>query len=514
MAGTGRFAFSGDNQNATKAALNAAIYVTIDKLGNIYIADTMNDRIRFVTKRTGIITTVAGTGVRGYNGDNILATKAQLDRPSAVAIDVIGNLYISDTYNNRIRLVTKSSGIITTMAGNGNPLFGGDNILATLSSVNISYGLVPDAAGNLYITDSGANRIRLITGSSGIITTIAGDGVKGYNGDNIPAISASLSFSSGINLDEEENLYIADFDNHRIRLITKSTGIITTVAGTGVGGYNGDNILATSAFLNYPADVILDIGGNLYIADSENHRIRLVTTNTGIITTIVGTGVRGYNGDNILATSAFLNAPNGIVIDKFGLMYITDLVNSRIRAVTLWTTQPTKAPTSMPSTSMPSAVPTSMPSAVPTSMPSAVPTSMPSAVPTSMPSAVPTSMPSAVPTSMPSAVPTSMPSAVPTLIVSVFVSAKPFCDEVDGDDSDEDEAKDRKCGSHKKCKKPSSKPSQCYPMKPTYQPTKYPTKMPTKIPTSSPSPRKKTTKPTVKVAGYVTRVDDISEAVN
>ena len=260
--------YNGDNQNATMASLLLPIYVTSDKLGNIYIADTNNHRIRFVTKSSGIITTVAGTGVQGYNGDNILATDAQLRTPVAVALDIIGNLYISETY--RIRLVTKTSGIITTVAGNGSPLFGGDNILATLSSVNISYGLVPDAAGNLYITDSGTNRIRLVTGTSGIITTVAGNSSRGYNGDNILAVSASVSFSSGICLDEKENLYIADYDNHRIRLITKSTGIITTIAGTGKKGYNGDNILAVSAFLDYPADVGLDLGGDLYMLQSNS----------------------------------------------------------------------------------------------------------------------------------------------------------------------------------------------------------------------------------------------------
>ena len=387
--------YNGDNVNATAANLLLPYYVARDKLGNIYIADTFNHRIRFVSMSTGIITTVAGTGVAGYNGDNMRATLAQLNRPQAVAIDIIGNLYISDGRNNRIRLVKKTSGNITTVAGNGRGnYFGGDNILATLSTVNDSNGLVPDAVGNLYIADSGSNRIRFVNVTTGIITTIAGTGLEEYNGDNILAISAGLNFSNGICLDELGNLYIADFSNHRVRLITKSTGVITTVAGTGLPGYNGDNILATSAMINFIADVALDIVGNLYIADSSNHRIRLVTRSTGIITTIAGEGISNYNGDNIQATSAYLRYPYGVTIDDYGTLYIADTANQRIRAVTLWTSQPTREPTAMPS-----AIPTSMPSAVPTSMPSAVPTSMPSAIPTSMPSAVPTSKPSAIPTS-------------------------------------------------------------------------------------------------------------------
>ena len=370
--------------NATAADLLLPYYVARDKLGNIYIADTFNHRIRFVKKSTDIITTVAGTGVAGYNGDNMRATLSQLNMPQAVAIDIIGNLYISDGKNNRIRLVKKTSGNITTVAGNGKGnYFGGDNILATLSTVNNSYGLVPDAVGNLYISDSGVNRIRFVNVSTGIITTIAGTGLAEYNGDNILATSAGLNFSSGICLDEIGNLYIADFSNHRVRLITKSTGVITTVAGTGMPGYNGDNRLATSAMTNFPADVALDIVGNLYIADSSNYRIRLVTKRTGIITTIAGNGITGYNGDNMQATLAFLKYPYGVMIDDYGTLYIADTANHRIRTVTLWTSQPTREPTAMPS-----AAPTSMPSAIPTSMPSAIPTSMPSAIPTDRKSVV------------------------------------------------------------------------------------------------------------------------------
>ena len=505
MAGTAKDGYNGDHVNATAATLADPFYVAPDKLGNIYIADQYNHRIRFVSKSTGIITTVAGTGVGGYNGDNILATLAQLNRPCAVAIDITGNLYISDTANNRIRLVNKTSGMITTVAGNGiGAIFGGDNIRATLSTVNDSFGLVPDAAGNLYISDSGANRIRFVNGSTGIITTIAGTGVAEYNGDNILASSASLNYPGSICLDDLENVYISDYNNHRVRLITRSTGIITTVAGTGSPGYNGDNVLATSALVNRPEGIALDIGGNLYIADGHNHRIRLVTKSTGIITTIAGNGTIGYNGDNIQATSAILSYPAGINIDEFGTLYIADEGNQRIRTVTLWTSQPTRAPTSMPSavptsmpsvvpTSMPSDVPTSMPSDVPTSMPSDVPTSMPSAVPTSMPSAVPTSMPSAVPTSMPSAVPTSMPSAVPTSMPSAIPTSMPSA-----------------VPTTMPSEIPSVLPSFAPSYRPSFRPTLQPTSIPSPVPSAFPSAKKAnaagspftTQPPTASPSGY------------
>ena len=400
IAGTGLGSGEIDNVDATAAYLLHPNDMIVDEVGNTYILDTGNSAVRFVTKSTGIMNMIAGSGARGYDGDNADAKLASFDNPGAFAIDITGNIYIADTDNNRIRLVTKSTGIITTVAGNGIDNSLGDGLLATLASIHTPYGIAVDALGNLYISEYNGYRIRLVTASTGIITTIAGTGDSGYNGDNILATSANFEGPTGMCLDDLGNLYIADFRGSRVRLITMSTGIITTVAGTGSQGYNGDDILATDAQLVTPGGLTLDTFGNLYIADIFDNRIRLITKSTGIITTIAGNGTSGYNGDDILPTSALLSNPSGVKVDQFGDVYIADNLNSRIRKVTLQSTP----------TSMPSAVPTSKPSAKPSFKPSTVRTSKPSAVPTSKPSAVPTSKPSAKPSFKPSAAPTSKPS--------------------------------------------------------------------------------------------------------
>ena len=404
IAGTGLSIGESDNVVATAAYLFRPNDMIVDEVGNTYILDTGNSAVRFVTKSTGIMNMIAGSGARGYDGDNADAKLASFDNPGAFAIDITGNIYIADTDNNRIRLVTKSTGIITTVAGNGIDNSLGDGLLATLASIHTPYGIAVDALGNLYISEYNGYRIRLVTASTGIITTIAGTGDSGYNGDNILATSANFEGPTGMCLDDLGNLYIADFRGSRVRLITMSTGIITTVAGTGSQGYNGDDILASDAQLVTPGGLTLDTFGNLYIADIFDNRIRLITKSTGIITTIAGNGTSGYNGDDILPTSALLSNPSGVKVDQFGDVYIADNLNSRIRKVTLQSTP----------TSMPSAVPTSKPSATPTSKPSAKPSRKPSAVPTSKPSAKPSFKPSAVPTSKPSAKPSFKPSAAPT----------------------------------------------------------------------------------------------------
>ena len=398
------------------------MYVAVDKSGDLYIADTENHRIRKVIKTTGIITTIAGTGQAGYNGDDMAATSAFLFYPTAVAVDLIGDVYIADTYNNRLRIVSKKTGIITTVAGNGSFAFFGDNMQSTLSAIVRPFGVAIDASRNIYITDSGNYRIRMVNITTGIITTIAGNGINGFTGDNVLATTTGLSFASGICFDTAGNLFIADYYNNRIRMVNKNTSIITTVAGTGMKGFNGDYIPATSAYLNFPADIAVDALGNLYIADTFNFRIRMVTKTTGIITTIVGTGSRGSNINGIRATSANLSESYGVALTPLGDLYIAVTDKSTIKNVKLW--NPTAMPSAVP-TSMPSAAPTSMLSVAPTSMPSIAPTSMPSAVPTSMPIIAPTSTPSAKPTSKPSAVPTSKPSAVPTFILSRLVSFFP-----------------------------------------------------------------------------------------
>jgi trimeric autotransporter adhesin len=333
--------------------------VAVDASGNVYIADTFNNRIRLVTKSTGIITTVAGDGKPSYGGDDGKAISARLNLPFGVAIDVSGNVYIADGSNNRIRLVTKSTGFITTVAGVGTRGYAGDEGQAISARLGSPTGVAIDASGNIYIADALNNVIRLVTKSTGIITTVAGNGTEAYGGDGGPAISAQLKFPKGVAIDTSGNIYIADTVNHRIRLVTKSTGIITTVAGDGTPSYGGDEGQAISAQLNQPYGVTVDASGNVYIADNSNNVIRLVTKSTGFITTVAGTGAFGYAGNGGLATSAELWTPRGVALDSSGLLYIADTVNHRIR--TVGPPQESSAPTAPPSSSRPTAWPTASP---------------------------------------------------------------------------------------------------------------------------------------------------------
>ena len=430
VAGPGAYAFGGDSGQATNAQLAGARGVAVDGSGNLYIADTWNHRVRKVTG--GVITTVAGNGTQGYSGDDGLATSAQLNTPYAVAVDTLGNLYISDSANRRVRVV--SGGNITTFAGDGLAGTNGDDRLAntahltpygvavdslnnvyicdtassrvrkvsggtirafagtgisgfsgdggpaasaTLSApqgvsadaqgrvyiadttnsrirkvvsgtidsiagggysvgdgggpgsalLNSPWGMAVDTAGNLYIADSHHNTIRKV--SNRVVSTVAGNGTAGYSGDNGSATSAQLNHPTGVAVDALGDLYIADYGNHRVRAV--SGGVITTAAGNGTLGYSGDNGPATSAQLNYPTGVAADSAGNLYIADSRNHRIRKVSN--GMITTVAGNGTQGYSGDNGLATGAQLNSPIGVAVDSTGILYIADSGNHRIRKV-------------------------------------------------------------------------------------------------------------------------------------------------------------------------------------
>ncbi len=330
ISGTGTPGYNGDNMAASIAQLNQPSGVKVDGANNILIADFLNHRIRKVGA-DGFISTIAGTGSPAYNGDNISGVSASLYRPEALALDNAGNLFIEDTYNHRIRKLA-ANGNITTVAGNGTGAYNGDNMMATNASLYYpSDGVLVDAAGNIFISDSYNNRIRKVD-INGVITTIAGTGVQGYNGDNISATSAMIYYPYALALDNAGNLYFADGENNRIRKIS-TTGIITTVAGTGASGYNGDNIPATSATLNDPQGIAFDAAGNLYISDSYNNRIRKVNKNTGVITTVVGTGTGGYNGDNISATLAQIKSTVGIAFDAAGNLFIADLGNHRIRKI-------------------------------------------------------------------------------------------------------------------------------------------------------------------------------------
>jgi uncharacterized protein (TIGR03437 family) len=331
FAGIGASGFTGDGGSATAANLAFPAAVALDSAGNLYIADASNSRVRKVDTN-GTITTFAGTGDFGDFGDTNVATKAGMNRPYGLAFDKAGNLYIADTYNDAIRKVAVSSGIMSTFAGNSMQGFGGDGGGATGALLDTPTALVVDAAGNLYIADTNNNRIRRV-GTDGNISTFAGTGNAAANGDGGPATSAALNHPEGLAIDRAGNIYVADTANHRVRKISPD-GTITTLAGNGSGGFAGDGGPPTQASLYYPKGLAVDASsGNLYIADWLNSRIRVVTPD-GNIYTVAGNGQYDYNGDGGPATGAALRFPWGLAVDAAGKVYIADDENSTIRVLT------------------------------------------------------------------------------------------------------------------------------------------------------------------------------------
>lgn len=329
VAGNGSGGFSGDGGQATAAEINAVYGHSLDNAGNMYLADQANARIRKVNTN-GVMSTFAGNGTWGFSGDGGQATAAELGDVGGVSVNPAGTLvYIGDNNNNRVRMVTVGTGIIKTVAGNGVGGYSGDGGQATAAEVNGNYGVwVDHTTGNFYIGDYANHRIRMVTVASGIIKTVAGNGVGGWTGDGGQATAAEINYPDQICTDAAGNLYIADYGNNIVRKVNTS-GIITTLAGTGATAYNGDNIQATAANILGVEQVAVDASGNVYLADL-NERIRKVAP-SGIITTVAGTGATGYNGDGIPATTAWLYLDTRVAVDAANAIYIGDEINERIR---------------------------------------------------------------------------------------------------------------------------------------------------------------------------------------
>ncbi|PZF72193.1 NHL domain-containing protein [Taibaiella soli] len=326
IAGNGTSGFSGDGGAAISAQMAYVNGVAVDPSGNVYIGDRDNSRVRKVNT-SGIISTVVGNGQVSFCGDGGSALDAQFEYPYTACLDAAGNIYVSDSWNNRIRKVTPA-GIVSTFAGTGSTVWVGDSIPATSSAVR-AFSMVADPSGNIYVTDAGFNRIRKIA-TNGIITTIAGTGVAGFGGDGGAATLAQLNNPGDIKLDAAGNIYFSDCSNNRIRKIDAS-GIITTIAGTGVAGFGGDGSAATAALLNQPKMISFDVSGNLYVSDGGNYRIRKIST-AGIITTVAGNGTSGYNNNSSGIATSLPIYPAGLAVDSTGNIYMTDGA-SRIRKI-------------------------------------------------------------------------------------------------------------------------------------------------------------------------------------
>jgi sugar lactone lactonase YvrE len=331
IAGDGITQYIGDGSPAHSYSLAMPKGMCMDRNGKMYIADYANNRIRTLYHDT--LNTICGDSLADDLGDWGLAINARLKNPGGVSMDSAGNIYITEVYNNIIRKIDAQTNIIHTICGTqGTSGYGGDGSAATGAHLANPGGAFADKAGNLYIPDYDNHRIRKVNVADGKINTIAGTGTNGYSGDNSAAVNAKLSYPSSVYVDSIGNVYFTETGNHTVRRIDAGSGIITTVAGSGVQGYTGDGQAATAAKLSEPNGVCVDKQGNIYISDYSNNVIRAVTTD-GKIHTIAGTGAYGYTGDNGAPLQATFRGPTAVRVDDSGYIYIADGFNSVIRRI-------------------------------------------------------------------------------------------------------------------------------------------------------------------------------------
>ena len=329
--GTGERGFAGDGGAAERALLNGPFDVGFDVDGNLYFSDTFNHRIRRVDARTGIISTFAGSSEAGYAGDGGPATRARLNEPYGIAIDKVANVYIADRHNHCVRRVDRTSGVITTFAGNGVAGFNGDGGPASRAGMVEPNGLALDPAqGRLFIADVADHRIRVVDLATGTISTFAGTGAAQHSGDGGPAAAAGVFGARAVKVAADGTVYILERQGSSLRAVDPHTGIITVFAGTGARGYGGDGGPAKDAVFDAPKEFALEPGGDILVVDTENHAIRRVYAANGIVETIAG-GRKSGEGDGGPAQNAALGRPHGAVVGPDGAIYIGDTENHRIR---------------------------------------------------------------------------------------------------------------------------------------------------------------------------------------
>jgi sugar lactone lactonase YvrE len=329
--GSGERGFAGDGGPALQARLNGPFDVAFDSFGNLYFSDTFNHRIRRVDPHTGNIVTVAGNGTAGYAGDGGAATEASLNEPYGIAVDLAGNLFAADRHNHCVRRVDGISGVITTCAGNGAAGFAGDGGPATEAGLVEPNGLAFDISRErLFIADVGDHRVRVVDLVVGSIATFAGTGEAAHSGDGGPAASAGVFGARAVKVSAVGRVYILERQGSTLRGVDPDSGVITTIAGTGARGYAGDGGPARAAVFDAPKEFALAPGGDILVVDTENHAIRQIDARTGIVATIAG-GHKGSEGDGGAATAAGLGRPHGVVCGPDGAIYIGDTENHRIR---------------------------------------------------------------------------------------------------------------------------------------------------------------------------------------
>jgi sugar lactone lactonase YvrE len=332
IAGNGIAGNAGDSIVATRAEMSTPTGICFDMQGNLIVVETRNSRVRKIDLSNGQITTIAGTGVDGYAGDGGPAILAQFNDPFKVAIDSQDNIYILDHQNYCVRKIDPITSIITTVAGTGLGGFSGDGGPATLARLFVPMDIALDKLGNLYIADFINFRVRKVDRSTGIISTVAGSGIDGFNGDGIPALSANISPIS-IAIDSSGDMYISDFHSNRIRKIDAVSGIISTIAGNGVQGDSGDGGMASDALMKSVTSLRLDKQHNLYFCDQVNNSIRKIDFSTNIITKVAGLGILGYNGDGNAPEQTMFDHPQNCVVSDSNEIFIADTDNHRVRKI-------------------------------------------------------------------------------------------------------------------------------------------------------------------------------------